>query len=55
MKKTHPEFAIGNSMKGIITDWSDTQLKGIQAAIGEGNANQIVKGCQVRKCIQVQV
>ena len=51
VKKTYPEFSIGNSLKGIITDWFDTQLKGLQDAIGEGKANQIVKGCWVRnKC-----
>lgn len=48
VKKHHPKFAVGKSLKGIITDWSDTQLKGLQSVIGEDKTSQVVKGCQVR-------
>ena len=41
-------FCVGKTLKGIIADWSDTQMKGLQSAIGEETANKVVKGCQVR-------
>ena len=47
VKKSHPEFRVGKTLNGIIADWSDTQLQGLQAAIGEEEANKVVKGCQV--------
>ena len=39
-KKNHPEFDVGKTLKGIIADWSDTQMN-------EAKANKVVKGCQV--------
>ena len=47
VKKNHPEFGVCKTLEGIIADWSDTQLQGLQAAIGEERANKVVKGCQV--------
>ena len=32
---------------GVITDWSDTQLNGLQAAVGDMVASKVVKGCKV--------
>ena len=46
--KKHPAFGVGKTLKGIIADWSDTQLQGLQDAVGEERANNVVKGCQVR-------
>jgi len=48
VKAHHPEFRVGKLLKGIITNWSDTQLKRLQSVIGEETASQVVKGCQVR-------
>lgn len=47
VKEKHPTFAVGTSLKGIIADWSDTQLNGLRGAIGEETVNKVVKGCQV--------
>ena len=47
VKKNHPEFGVGKTLNGIIADWSDTQLQGLRAAVGEEEANKVVKGCQV--------
>jgi hypothetical protein len=47
VKKEHSGFEIGKTLKGIIADWSDTQLHGLQLAIGEETTSKIVKGCQV--------
>lgn len=53
VKKRHPEFGVGKSLKGIITDWSDTQLKGLQSVIGEDKTSQVVKGCQVMNLLSM--
>ena len=29
-----PTFVIGESLIGIIADWSDTQIKGLEGALG---------------------
>ena len=47
VKKSCPHFGVGKTLKGIITDWSDAQICGLKAAIGEDNTNKLVKGCQV--------
>jgi len=47
VKRNYPEFRVGKSLKCIITDWSDTQLKGLRATIGEDVTSEVLKGCQV--------
>ena len=47
VKTSCPHFGIGKTLEGIITDWSDAQLHGLQAALGEELANCVIKGCQV--------
>lgn len=46
-KKSCPNFGIGKTLKGIVADWSDAQLQGLQGAIGEDQANKMMKGCLV--------
>ena len=48
VKEYHPDFEVGKTLNGIICDWSDTQLKGIEQAVGLEVANRVVKGCQVQ-------
>ena len=31
-KKNHPEFDVGKTLKGIVADWSDTQMNGLKLA-----------------------
>ena len=47
VKEEHPEFGVGKTLMGVITDWSDAQLKGLQAAVGDEVASRVVKGCKV--------
>jgi hypothetical protein len=47
VKKMHPGFGVGKTLKGIIADWSDTQISGLKGAIGEETANNVLKRCQV--------
>lgn len=49
IKKEHSDFGVAKTLKGIVADWSDTQLNGLKLAIGEEVANKVVKGCQVLK------
>ena len=42
-----PTFVIGESLIGIIADWSDTQIKGLEGAIGKEIVAKVMKGCQV--------
>jgi len=46
-KESCPHFEIGTTLKGIVADWSDAQLHGLQGAIGVDQANKLMKGCQV--------
>lgn len=48
VKKNHPLFEVGKTLCGIILDWSDHQLKGLEQAVGKDVAGKVVKGCQVR-------
>lgn len=48
VKKNHPLFEVGKTLYGIILDWSDHQLKGLEQAVGKDVAGRVVKGCQVR-------
>ena len=47
VKELHPEFGVGKTLQSILADWSDTQLKGLEGAIGEENVNKVMEGCQV--------
>ena len=45
-KKNHPEFDVGKTLKGIVADWSDTQMNGLKLAIGEAKATQLSKAAR---------
>ena len=42
-----PAFSVGGSLEGILVDWSDAQLTGLEQAVGKDIADKVVKGCQV--------
>ena len=44
----HPNFKVGESLKGIIIDWSDTEAKELCEVIGKDTTELVVKGCNVR-------
>ena len=43
----YSNFEIGNSLKGVVLDWSDAEVAGLRAAIGEDLTRKLLKGCQV--------
>ena len=45
--KEHRNFKVGESLKGIIVDWSDTEAKGLREVIGEDTTDLVLKGCNV--------
>jgi len=40
-KKVHPNFTVGESLVGVIVDWSDAQCNGLRLALGR-YANTII-------------
>ena len=46
-QKEYPDFKVGESLKGIIFDWSDTEAKGLHDVIGEDTTELVLKGCNV--------
>ena len=43
----HSHFKVGETLKGIIIDWSDTKSKGLREVIGEETAELVLKSCSV--------
>lgn len=46
VKQYHPDFKVGKTLSGIICDWSDTQMRGLEEVIGVKVTHSVVKGCQ---------
>lgn len=55
-KNIFPNFDVNETLKAIVLDWSDAQVSGLKAAIGEAEATALIKGCKVhwlRSCQRV--
>ena len=46
VKSKHPLFQPGKTLRGILTDWSDTQ-RALSTVLGEELATELCKGCKV--------
>ena len=46
-QRDHPNFKVGESLKGIIVDWSNTKAKGLREVVGEDTVECVLKGCNV--------
>lgn len=44
-KSRHHDFAVHETIKGVVIDWSTTEMKGLKLAIGDEHANKLLKGC----------
>ena len=42
-KSYHSNFKVGESLNGIIIDWSDTEAKGLHELLGENVADKVFK------------
>ena len=38
---------LGEGLKGIIINWSDTEAKGLRELLGENVADKVIEGCNV--------
>ena len=45
--KDCPKFSLGGTLLGIVVDWSDAEVKGLKAAIGDELASELLRGCLV--------
>ena len=46
-EEDHPEFNPGDSLMGIVTDWSDAEISGLGEAIGKEAATKVLRRCMV--------
>ena len=47
VKSDYPSVCVGKSLQGIIVDWSDQQMAGLEGAVGVEKATKVAKGCRV--------
>ena len=43
----YPNFKVGETLKGVIMDWSDAEARGLREAVGDETAESILRGCNV--------
>ena len=43
----HPTFQPGTTLTGVVTDWSDAEIRGLGEVIGRETAQALLKGCKV--------
>ena len=46
-KHSNSDFEPGTSLLGIVVDWSDAGIKGLESAVGKELAVTLLKGCKV--------
>ena len=49
-------FEVGGTLQGIVTDWSDAEINGLQSVVGKETGMKLLKGCKVhwlRSCERV--
>ena len=46
-EEDHPTFQPGTTLTGVVTDWSDAEIRGLGEAIGRETAQALLKGCKV--------
>ena len=55
-KNASESFELGLILQGIVTDWSDAEIRGLKTAVGKDMAEKLLKGCKVhwqRSCQRV--
>ena len=55
VKLDHSSFIVGETLKDILVDWSDTQLKALRAVLGDEIVDKVTKGCQVCTIIYISL
>ena len=44
---SHSLFKVGESLLGIVIDWSDSEIRGLSEAVGKELAKSLLRGCRV--------
>ena len=55
-RSANENFELGLTLQGIVTDWSDAEIRGLKTAVGKNMAEKLLKGCKVhwqRSCQRV--
>ena len=55
-RSANENFELGQTLQGIVTDWSDAEIRGFKTAVGKNMAEKLLKGCKVhwqRSCQHV--
>ena len=42
-----PNFELGETLLGIVVDWSDAEINGLGQAVGKDLATKLLCGCKV--------
>ena len=46
-RSANENFELGQTLQGIVTDWSDAEIRGLKTAVGKNMAEKLLKGCKV--------
>ena len=46
-KGKYPNFKVGETLLGIVVDWSDAEISGLGQAVGKDLATKLLRGCKV--------
>ena len=46
-KQADTNFTIGETLLGVVTDWSDAEINGLRDVIGLETASKLLRGCKV--------
>ena len=46
-KQSYPDFKLGETLVGVVVDWSDAEIRGLRTAVGKDLATNLLRGCKV--------
>ena len=46
-RNANENFELGLTLQGIVTDWSDAEIRGLKTAVRKNIAEKLLKGCKV--------
>ena len=53
-QEDYPSFSPGETLVGVVTDWSDAEIQGLGQAVGHETAGRLLRGCKVHWCCSWQ-
>jgi len=46
-QERHPSFKVGTTLKGIVMDWSDSEVKGLREVVRDEISEIVLRGSNV--------